>query len=309
MVIQVYTLTSNTGEAEVEWFFEDLQDFLELPHKKDVLFIIGGWNAKVGSQETPGATGKFGLGVWNEAGQRLIEICQENALVIANTLFQQHKGRVYTWTSPDGQQRNQIDYILCRQRWRSSIQSIKDKTQSWLWLRSWIPYRQIQTYIEKSRENHYTTQISSVQSLSRVPTLCDPMDFSTPGLPVYHQLLEFTRIHVHWVSDAIQLSHPLSSPSPPVFNLSQHQVFSNKSVLHIRWPKYWRFSFSISPSNEYSRLISFRMDWLDLLAVQGTLKSLFQHHSSKASILQHSAFSYSPTLTSIHDYWKNHSFD
>ena len=103
MVIQVYALTRNAEEAEVVWFYEDLQDLLELTPKKDVFFIIGDWNAKVGSQETPGVTGKFGLGVQNEAGQRLIEFCQENALVIANTLFQQHKRRFYTWTSPDGQ--------------------------------------------------------------------------------------------------------------------------------------------------------------------------------------------------------------
>ena len=103
MVIQVYALTSNAEEAEVEWFYEDLQDLLELTPQKDVLFIIGDWNAKVGSQETPGVTGKFGLGVQNEAGQRLIEFCQDNALVIANTLFQQHKRRLYTWTLPDGQ--------------------------------------------------------------------------------------------------------------------------------------------------------------------------------------------------------------
>ena len=102
-VIQVYALTSNAEEAEVEQFYEDLQDLLELTPKKDVLFIIiGGWNAKVGSQETPGVRGKIGLGILNEAGQRLIEFCQENALVIANTLFQQHKRRLYTWTSPDG---------------------------------------------------------------------------------------------------------------------------------------------------------------------------------------------------------------
>ena len=109
-VIQVYTLTSNTEEAEVEQFYEDLQDLLELTHKKYVLFVIGDWNAKVGSQETPGVTGKFGLGVQNEAGQRLIEFCQENALVIANTHFQQHKRRLYTWTSPDGQ--SQIRLII-----------------------------------------------------------------------------------------------------------------------------------------------------------------------------------------------------
>ena len=150
-------------------------------------------------------------------------------------------------------------------------------------------------------------QFNSV--IQSCPTLCDPMDCSTPGFPVHHQLPEFTRTHVHWVSDAIQPSHPLLSPSPPSFNLSQHQGFSKESVLDIWWPKYWSFSFSISPSNEYSELISFRMNRLDLLAVQGTLKSLLQHHSSKATILRCSAFFYSPTLTSKNDYWKNHSFD
>ena len=102
-MIQVYAPTSNTEEAEVERFYEDLQDLLELTPKKDVLFIIGDWNAKVGSQETPGVTGKFDLGMQNEAGQILIEFCQKNALVIANTVFQQHKRKLYTWTSPDGQ--------------------------------------------------------------------------------------------------------------------------------------------------------------------------------------------------------------
>ena len=118
-IIQAYAPTSNTEEAKR--FYEDLQDLLELTLKKDVLSIIGDWNAKVGSQETPGVTGKFGLGVWNEAGQRLIEFCQENALIIVNTLFQQHKRRLYTWTSLDGQQQNQIDSMLCSQRWRSSM--------------------------------------------------------------------------------------------------------------------------------------------------------------------------------------------
>ena len=126
-VIQDYAPTSNAEEAEVERFYEDLQDLLELTQKKDVLFNTGDWNAKVGSQETPVVTGKFGFGVQNEAGKRLIELCQENALVIADTLFQQHKRRLYTWTSPDGQHRNQIDYILCSQRWRSSIQSAKTR--------------------------------------------------------------------------------------------------------------------------------------------------------------------------------------
>ena len=102
-VMQAYAPRTNAEEVEVEWFYEDIQDLLELKPKKCVLFIIGDWNAKVGSQETPGVTGKFGLGIRNEAGQRLIEFCQENALVIANTLFQQHKRRLYTWTSPDGQ--------------------------------------------------------------------------------------------------------------------------------------------------------------------------------------------------------------
>ena len=107
-------------------------------------------------------------------------------------------------------------------------------------------------------------------------TLCDPMDCSMPGFPVHHQLPELAQTHVHPVGDAIQPSHPLSSPSPPAFNLSSIKVFSNESVLHIMWPEYWSFSFSISPSNEYSGLISFRIDWFDLLAVQGTLRSLLQ---------------------------------
>ena len=116
------------------------------------------------------------------------------------------------------------------------------------------------------------------------------MNHSTPGLPVYHQFPEFTQTHVHRVSDAIQPSHPLSSPFPPTTNPSQHQSFSNESTLHMRWTKYWSFSFSITPSNEHPGLISFRMNWLDLLIVQGALKSLLQHHSSKASILRRSAF-------------------
>ena len=126
-LIQVYAPNSNAEEAEVEWFYEDLQDLLELTPKRDVLFIIGDWNAKVGSQETPGKTGTFGLGVWNEEGQRLIQFCEENALVIANTLFQQHKRRLYTWITRDGQHLNKIDYILCSQRWISSIQSAKTR--------------------------------------------------------------------------------------------------------------------------------------------------------------------------------------
>ena len=115
-VIQVYGSTSNAKEAEAEQFYDDLQDLLELTPKKGVIFIIGDWNVKVGSQEIPGVTGKFGLEVQNEAGQRLTEFCLENALVIANTCFQQHKRRLYPWTSADGQYLNQIFYILCSQR-------------------------------------------------------------------------------------------------------------------------------------------------------------------------------------------------
>ena len=116
------------------------------------------------------------------------------------------------------------------------------------------------------------------------------MDCSMPGLPVHRQLLEFTQTHAHRVGDATQQSHPLLSPSPPAFNLSQHEGLSIESAFLIRWPKYWSLSFNISPSNEHSGLISFRMHWLDLLAVQRTLKSLLQHHSSKTSVLWHSAF-------------------
>ena len=137
---------------------------------------------------------------------------------------------------------------------------------------------------------HFSSvQLSSVAQSCL--TLCDTMNCSTPGLPVHHQLPEFTQTHVRRVGDAIQPSHPLSSPSPSAPIPPSIRVSSNEPALRIRWPKYWSFSFTISPSNEYSGLISFRMDWLDLwLAVQGTLKSLLQHHSSKASILRRSAF-------------------
>ena len=146
------------------------------------------------------------------------------------------------------------------------------------------------TLVEISKDQNENIS-SSVKSLSRVRLFATPWT-STPGLPVHHQPPEFTQTHVHCVGDAIQPSHLLSSPSifPSI------RVFSTESVLHIRWPKNWSFSFSISPSNEYSGLISFRMDWLDLLAVQGTLKNLLQHHRSKASILQRTAFFYSPHI-------------
>ena len=133
-------------------------------------------------------------------------------------------------------------------------------------------------------KNYFSLFLQFSSVAQSCPTLCDPMNRSMPGLPVHHQLPEFTQTHVHWVRDAIQPSHPLSSPIPPSI-----RVFPNESTLHMRWPKYWSFSFSIIPSKEIPGLISFRMDWLDLLAVQGTLRSLLQHHSSKA-ILQCSAF-------------------
>ena len=128
--IQIYAPISNAKEAEVEWFYGDLQKLLELTPKKDVLFIMGDWNAKVGSQKIPKITCEFDLEVQKEAGQRLTEFCQENKLMIANTLFQQHKRRLYTWTSPDGQHQNQIDYIPCCQKWRNSIKSAKNKAGS-----------------------------------------------------------------------------------------------------------------------------------------------------------------------------------
>ena len=156
----------------------------------------------------------------------------------------------------------------------------------------WIFYKDTEyeklmlKYRKPKRIQKYLGKISVQCSCSAVSG-CDSMDCRTPGLPLH--LPEFTQTHVHWVGDAIQTSHPLSSPSPAL-NFPSIRVFSNESVLCIRWPKYWRFSFSYSPSNDYSALISFRMDSLDLLALQGTLKSLLQHHSSKASILWCSAF-------------------
>ena len=135
---------------------------------------------------------------------------------------------------------------------------------------------------------YLTPSFSSVSQ--SCPTLCDPMDCSTPFFHVHHQFSELTQTHVHRVTDSFQPSHPLSSTSPLPSLFPSIRVFSKESVLNVRWPKYWSFSFSISPSNEYSGLISFTIDLLDLFAVQGTLKSLLQHHSSKESILRHSAF-------------------
>ena len=153
----------------------------------------------------------------------------------------------------------------------------------------------------------YSRYFSSVSQLC--PTLCDLMDCSMAGLPLHHQHLEFTQTPVHRIGDAIQLSHrlrplPLLPPVPPSI-----RVFSNESTLHIRWPKYWRFSFSISPSDEHPGLISFRMDWLDLLAVQGTLQKSSPTPQFKSINSLALSFLHSSTLTSIHDHWKNHSLD
>ena len=185
--------------------------------------------------------------------------------------------------------------MLARRRWLLDIQEFR-----------------AHRYFEVGQSRSvYTTDLGSIQFSSVAQlclTLCDPMNCSTPGLPVHHQLLEFTQAHVHRVGDAIKPSHPLSPllllPSIP----PRIKVFSNESNLHMRWPKYWSFSFSISPSNEQPGLISFRVDWFDLLAGQRALKSLLQNHSSKASILWCSAF-FTVRLTSVHDHWKNHSLD
>ena len=162
------------------------------------------------------------------------------------------------------------------------------------------------SFISNNLIINYNQSVSSVSQSCL--TLCDPMNRSTPGLPVRHQLPEFTQTHVHRVSDAIQPSHPLSSPSPPAFNLSQNRVFSNESALCIRWPKYWSFSFNISPSNEYLGLISFIIAGLISLQSKG-----FSRVFSNTTVQKHQFFgtqtSLRPILTSIHDYWKNHSFD
>ena len=172
---------------------------------------------------------------------------------------------------------------------------------------AWVTIR-IKCYGEWLRWQHCLEKFFVVQVTQSCPTLGNPMDCSTLGFPVHHQLPELAQTLVHWVGDTIQPCPSLSSPSPPTSVFPSIRVFSNESALYIRWPKDWSFSLSISPSNEYSGLISFRIDWFDLLAVQGTLTSLFQHHSSKAFILQLSTF-FMIALTFMHDYWKNHTFD
>ena len=211
--------------------------------------MIRDWNAKVGSQEILGVTGRFCIGVQNKVGQRLTEFCQENTLVIANTFFQQHKRRLYTWRSPDGQHWL-IDWLMVNTDWLYSLQpkmeklykGSKNKTGSWLWPRSWTPYCEIQKLkkVGETIRPFSSVQFSSVAQ--SCPTLCDPMNRSTPGLPVHHRLLEFIHTHVHWVSDAIQPSHPLPSPSPSALNLFQHQSL-------FQW---------VSPSHQVAKILEFQ---------------------------------------------------
>ena len=186
----------------------------------------------------------------------------------------------------------------CNEHWGACILSdhvflqIKKKNEIMLFAATWMDLESVTlSAVSQTKKEKYCMEFLQLSSVAQLcPAIYNHMGCSMPGLPVHHQLLELTQTHVHWVGDAIQPSYSLSSPSSPAFNLSQHQGFSKESVIRNRWSKYCSFSFSISPSNEYSGLISFRINWLDLLAVQGTLKSLLQYHSSKASILWHSAF-------------------
>ena len=249
-------------------------------------------------------------------GQRLTEFCQENALVIGNTLFQQHKRRLYTWTSPDGQHRNQIDYILSSQKWRSSIQSAKRRlgadcgsdhelliskfrlklkkvgktTGSFRYDLNQIPYDYAVEVTNRFRgldlidrmPEKLWTEVHDIVQEAGINTILKKKKCKKASLSITNSqsLLKLMSIESVMPSNHLILCCPLLHP-PSIF--PSIRVFSNESALHIRWPNYWSFSFSISHSNEYSGLISFSMDWLDLLAVQGTLKSLLQHHSSKAS--------------------------
>ena len=171
------------------------------------------------------------------------------------------------------------------------------KWSGWIWMKGLLKWMKARGFFSKV----YNYLVVVIQSCPEsCPTLCDPMDCSMPGFPVLHHLSQFAQTLVHWLGDAIQPPHPVSPLLlPSVF--PSMRVFSTECAFCMRWPKYWSFSFSISPSSEYSGLISFRIDWFDLLAVQGTLKSLLQHHSSKASVLQHSLL-YGSSLTPIHDY-------
>ena len=203
-VIQVYPLTSNAEEAEVEWFYEDVQDLLELTPKKDVLFNTGDWDAKVGSQEIPGVTGKIGLGVQNEGGQMLKEFCKRMHWS-SQIPFSNNTREDYTQISPDGQHQNQIDYILCRQRWRSTISSVQSLSHVWLFVTPWAATHQASLSNTNSRSPPKLMSIESVMPSNHL-ILCRPL-----------------------------LLQPSILPSI--------RVFSHESALCIRWPKYWSFSF------------------------------------------------------------------
>ena len=228
--------------------------------------------------------------MWNarlDEAQAGIKIARRNI----NNLRYEHDT---TWHYPNGRKRRGTEEPL-------------DESERGEW-KSWLETQHSENKDRGIQSLHFlANQFSSVSQLCL--TFCNPVDWSTPGFPVHHQLPELAQAHVHLVSDAIQPSHPLSSPSPHALNLSQHQGLFKWVPLRIRCPKHWSFSFNISPTNEHPGLISFRMDWLDILTLRGTLKNLFQHHSSKASILRCSAFFIVPTPTSIHDLWKNHSLD
>ena len=271
-VIRVYALISNAEETEVEQFYKNLQDLLELTPKKDVLFIIGDWNAKVGSQETPGVTGKFGLGVQNEAGQRLIGFFQEKALVIINTLFQQHERTLHVditgWSIPKSD-----DYILCSQRWRSSVQSVITRTgadcdsdHELIIAKFILKLKKLGNTTRPFRSVQFSCSVMSDSLRPHEPQhIRPPCPSPTPGVHPNPCPLSYMSPCNHLI-----FCHPLLF-LPSVF--PSIRVFSNESALRIRWPMYWSFSFNNSPSNEHPGLIfSFGMEWLDLSAVQGTLR-------------------------------------
>ena len=225
---------------------------------------MGDWNAKVGSQETPWVTGKLGLGVQNEAGQRLIEFCQENALVIANTLFQQHKRRLYTWTSPDGWHWNHIDYILCSQTRRSCIQSAKTRPGADCGSDHELLIAKFRLKLKK--EEKTTRPFSSVQSLSHVWL------FATPWIAARQASLSITNsrssLRLTSIKSVMPSTH-LILCRPLLLLASTHpsiRVFSNESTLRMRWPKYWSFSFSIIPFKEHPGLIS--LEWTGWISLQ-----------------------------------------
>ena len=255
--------------------------------KKDVLFIIGNWNANVGSQEILEVTVKFGLGIQNEAGQRLT-VLPRGFTCHSKPLFQQHKRWLYTWTSPDGQHWNQIDSIICSWGWRNSIQAAK--TTSGAYCCSDHELLIVKFRFKLNKVEKTIRPFSSVQLLRCIRLSATPW---TAACQASLSITNSRSLPKLMSTESVMPSNHLILCCPLLLLLSifpSITVFSKESAFHIRWPKYWSFSINISPSNEHPGLISFRMDWLHLLAVQGTLTSLLQHHNSKASILRPSAF-------------------